>query len=303
MKSERVKKWEKVLDGLMGRYRQRVPDVGAIIAAMKTEGIIDSEKEIENDHIAFRSLGVPHLGIASMEKIFLYYGYERRNFYQFDEKKLDAYWYSPPREDLPRIFLSELRVQDLSDKARQVIHRYTDVVQHDPVDSLDLEDPMAVDAFLHTAQWPVPTWEDYRALANESEYAAWVIYNRYYLNHYTLAVHHFKQGYNTIPEFNNFLERHGFKLNDAGGKVKQSPDGGLLQSSTVAGKVEASFADGRKEWIPGSYVEFAERRVLEPYRHLPPDQVKREYRREGFEAQNADKIFESTYLGQVRKEV
>lgn len=298
---EKVKNWEVVLQGLMQRYRQRVPDVEAIVQAMIGEGIIHSSEEIENDHIAFRSLGVPHLGIASMEKVFLYHGYVRRDFYCFEGKKLNAYWYAPPREHLPRIFLSELRVGDLSPEAQEVIHRYTDVVTEDPVDRLDLENPLAVDLFLHTSQWPVPSWKDYQTLSEESEYAAWVIYNRYYLNHYTLAVHHFKPGYNTIAEFNEFLEKHGFRLNDAGGKIKESPDGGLLQSSTVAGQVEALFADGKKAMIPGSYVEFAERKVLEPFRHLPPQALKREHRREGFEAQNADKIFESTYSGQVKK--
>ena len=35
-------------------------------------------------------------------------------------------------------------------------------------------------------------------LAEESEYAAWVIYNRYYLNHFTVSVHNLEDGYNTI---------------------------------------------------------------------------------------------------------
>ena len=60
---------QQVLDGLMRRYQERVPDVGAIIAAMVEEGIIRRPGDIENDHIAFRTMGVPHLGIASFEKI------------------------------------------------------------------------------------------------------------------------------------------------------------------------------------------------------------------------------------------
>jgi hypothetical protein len=51
--------------------------------------------------------------------------------------------------------------------------------------------------------------------------------------------------------------------------------------------------------IPGSYVEFAERKVLPQFQHLPVSQIRREHRREGFEAGNADKIFESTYKSQV----
>jgi hypothetical protein len=145
------------------------------------------------------------------------------------------------------------------------------------------------------------TLVDYEQLAKESEYAAWAIYNRYYLNHFTLSVHGLKAGYNTLEEFNVFLERHGLLLNDAGGKMKRSPDGDLLQSSTVAGMVDAVFGDGAIRSIPGSYVEFAERRVLAPFRHLPPEQLTAAHRREGFEAANADKIFESTYAEQTGK--
>jgi hypothetical protein len=65
--------------------------------------------------------------------------------------------------------------------------------------------------------------------------------------------------------------------------------------------VDAEFAGGDHKMIPGSYVEFAERRVLGPFRHLPADQITPAHRREGFEAGNADKIFESTYIEQAGK--
>ena len=75
-----------VLNRLMSRYKQRVPDVAAIVTAMTDENIINTADEIENDHIAFRSMGVPHLGIQTPEKIFLRFGYEKRDFY-FSRKK------------------------------------------------------------------------------------------------------------------------------------------------------------------------------------------------------------------------
>ncbi len=67
--------------------------------------------------------------------------------------------------------------------------------------------------------------------------------------------------------------------------------------------VDAEFDDGRggveRTRIAGSYVEFAERRVLDQFAHLPPHEVGREHRREGFESGNADRIFESTYTTQT----
>lgn len=290
-----------VLNGLMHRYRARVPDVQRVSDAMLTEGVIADANEIENDHIAFRTMGVPQLGIQSFEKIFLHLGYQKRDYFYFEAKKLDAYWFSPPRPEYPKIFVSELRVKDLPQNIQDIIGSYTDEVMTDPVDSLNLDDGVAIDEFLHKSLWRMPTWGDYSTLLKESEYAAWVIYNRYYLNHYTLSVHNLKDGYNTIPEFNEFLEKTGIKLNDSGGKIKISPDGGLLQSSTVAEIVDATFAGGEVHPISGSYVEFAERKVLPQFQHLEPSEVRREHRREGFETGNADKIFESTFTSQTVK--
>jgi len=290
---------DQVLEGLMRRYKQRVPDVQKIIHAMMDSNIIGDAADIENDHIAFRTMGVQMLGIGSLEKIFLHYGYKKRDYYHFEAKKLDAYWYSPPEDKYPRIFASELRVGDLSEQAQQIIHRYTDTVTADPVDQLDLDDGAAVDHYLHTGLWEIPTLADYETLLDESEYAAWVIYNHYYLNHFTISVHNLPEGYRTLEQFNRFLEGEGIKLNSAGGKIKESPDGKLRQSSTVAGKLLAKFADGKQREIAGSYVEFAERKVLDEFKELPLDQILRKHRRDGFESGNADRIFESTYRAQT----
>jgi len=296
-----------VLNGLMRRYRERVPDVGRVLTAMLRQGIIRAEEEIENDHIAFRTMGVPHLGIQSLEKIFLHNGYERREAYHFESKKLDAYWYSPPEPRFPRIFISQLRVNDLTDRAARIIRSYTDQVAEDPVLQLNLNDGHSVDQFLHQPMWSTPTWADYQQLSLESEYAAWVIYNRYYLNHFTISVHNLPQPWNTVENFSRFLESQGIRLNDAGGKIKASPDGLLIQSSTVAQMVDAEFSqpDGRCSIhsISGSYVEFAERRPLPEFAHLPPGQLQRNHRRDGFEVGNADKIFESTFRSQTGRTV
>jgi hypothetical protein len=296
---------EAVLDGLMDRYRAHVPDVPRLVDALQREGVIRGEDDIENDHIAFRTLGVAPLGIASLEQVFLHHGYDRRDRYDFPQKKVNAHWYAPPAETFPRIFISELRVDDLSPEASRIIRSYTDGVAEDPVRALDLDDPAQVVAFLHAPLWRTPTWSDYTRLRDESEFAAWVIYNRYYLNHFTIAVHNLPPGLDTVEGFNRFLEAHGFTLNDSGGKAKVSADGKLVQSSTVAVMAEAAFDDGRggveRHAIPGSYVEFAERRVLDGFAHLERSDIRREHRREGFEAASADRIFESTFTSQAGK--
>lgn len=290
-----------ILDALFKVYESRVPDVRKITQAMINKGMVSDQTDIVNDHIAFRTMGVDHLGIASFEKIFLAHGYKKREYYHFETKKLDAYWYSPPTDDLPRIFISELKVEQLTENTQKIITHYTRKITADPVDALDLKEVEAVAAFFQTPLWELPSKEDYENLLLESEYAAWVIYNRYYLNHYTISVHDLPQPYNRLESFNEFLKSIGIKLNDAGGEIKTSQDGLLRQSSSVANQVEAQFVQGEKKTIAGSYVEFAERSLLPEFITLDPSQLKRIHRREGFEASNADKIFESTFTSQLKK--
>jgi hypothetical protein len=62
-----------------------------------------------------------------------------------------------------------------------------------------------------------------------------VLANGYALNHTALSVHRLSPALpGGLEDFNSKLQAAGFRLNDEGGLVKASPDGLLLQSSTVA---------------------------------------------------------------------
>ena len=290
-----------ILESLFDTYSKRVPDVKIITSALIESKIINHQNDIINDHIAFRTMGVKNLGIKSLEKIFLHHGYVKRDFYSFENKKLNAYWYSHSDKNMPRIFISELRVDELSKETTEIIYKYTNQVTTDPVDKLDLNSYSEVINFLSKPLWNLPTVDDYNNLLKESEYASWVIYNRYYLNHYTISVHELSKNYNTLEKFNKFLIGLNIKLNDSGGIIKKSKDGLLLQSSSVANKVEATFANSETKLISGSYVEFAERRILPEFLKLPLNKITSKHRRDGFEASNADKIFESTFTKQTSR--
>jgi len=67
---------------------ERVPDVKKITHEMIDKmGMVKDQNEIINDHVAFRTMGVKNLGIASFEKIFLAHGYEKRDFFHFEVEK------------------------------------------------------------------------------------------------------------------------------------------------------------------------------------------------------------------------
>ena len=47
-----------ILDALFAVYAQRVPDVKKITQAMVDKGLVSSQADIINDHVAFRTMGV-----------------------------------------------------------------------------------------------------------------------------------------------------------------------------------------------------------------------------------------------------
>lgn len=122
--------------------------------------------------------------------------------------------------------------------------------------------------------WSIPTAADYDVLAAESEYAAWVLAHGYSLNHTTISVHGLPGG-PAIDAFNDKLSAAGFRLSAAGGVTKISPDGLLLQSSTIADSVPYAFSCGTTRLIPGAYIEFAERKPLPEFADLPADKVRK----------------------------
>ena len=74
----------------MRRYSKRVPEVKKVTKALIQKGIIISQEDISNDHVAFRTMGVKQLGIQSFEKIFLHHGYVPKDEYFFEGKRLNA---------------------------------------------------------------------------------------------------------------------------------------------------------------------------------------------------------------------
>jgi hypothetical protein len=338
-----------VLRGLYDRYLQRVPQVETIVnhIIQRSYQRYGPHTTIENDHIAFRSLALhpqqndidhhPHQhGIAYLERFFIdYCGYEKRDYYQFAEKKLNAYWYAPPNALYPRIFISELRVDELvSERAqsilREAIIRPSPMLEpppdlHDNDDNDDDKDDEAQkcralgQAIVSALQTPIfeprsLSYAKYECLKAESEYAAWVYgTNSHDMNHLTLAVHHLPEPIHELHHFNDMVEHElQISLNAAQSPIQTSPDGLLLQSSTVAAPLAVEFYvdddqdDQQKgtttttRYIPGSYVEFAERRILpqfvdEQSLKASTTTIGREHRREGFETANANVIFESTF--------
>ena len=241
-------------------------------SAAKIHQVLGGGQAIVNDHIALRSFNTPELGLDAMEPLFLQMGYQRGGEYAFKAKKLLARHYEHPQPGVPKVFISELLLQEFSTELQAQIARL--------LEQMDLSQAQQASVLYSGRHWAV-SHADYQALLAESEYAAWLAAFGFRANHFTVDVN-VLPGYDSVAQVNETLKREGFALNVAGGEIKGSPQVMLEQSSTLADKVAVNFSDGVFE-IPACFYEFA-------FRYPQADGGL--YR--GFVEASADKIFEST---------
>jgi hypothetical protein len=258
---------EKMLGALWSDYTQLNPSFKKI-----HEGITSKGEKIQNDHIAFRTIRHPKLGIDHFARPFEALGYKKIRDYHFKEKKLYAWHYEHADETQPKIFISELLLEQFSPFCQTTLNRLIDSVPDHLLKSENFS--------VLGKPWQL-TSAEYLQLATESEYASWVAAFGFRPNHFTVFINELKT-FAGLPEINSYVKSLGFKLNSSGGEIKGSPHEFLEQSSTMADSVQVAFSD-RNYPVPACYYEFALRYPL-PDGNLY----------QGFVAASADKIFEST---------
>jgi len=233
-------------------------------------------EKVLNDHIAFRTFNLPKINIDSIADFFIKNGYEYKQDYHFKDKKLNAKHYEHSVNSLmPKIFISELIIEEFSDEFQQIIKDIYSQINFEKLDK---------DEIIYAGRlWGKPSYKIYERLRQESEYAAWLYYNGFVANHFTINVNELKI-YDSLEKVNDFLKENDFQLNDSGGEIKGSKEELLEQSSIKADIIEGEFLEGIFQ-ITGCYYEFAKRY---------PDNNGKLYT--GFIAKSADKIFESTDL-------
>jgi hypothetical protein len=243
--------------------------------AKKVHDLFSARGEaVINDHVAFRTFSDCPMDIAHLEPQLLAMGYEFIEDYHFEAKKLVAKSYRHADDTLPRIFLSELQRELLSSEAQSILQSMVDQVAVDVVADASV--------FWSGIQWQPIAFNDYTTLLNESEYAAWMSYMGLRANHFTVSINHLKT-LTDIQAVLAVLTDEGFSINDVGGAIKGTPTELLEQASTMADKLQITFADYHVATIPTCFYEFAKRH---------PDATGTLF--QGFVAANADKIFEST---------
>lgn len=232
----------------------------------------DNGKDVINDHIALRTFNLDKVRKEKLAAHFEAVGYKQCGEYDFEAKKLKAKHYEHTDPEMPKVFISELLVEEFSAETQAIIKRL--------IEQMD-ESVVAQENFLYSGtHWDL-SQEEYQTLLAESEYAAWTAAWGYRANHFTVSINLLAQ-YDTIQSVNQALKDAGYVLNSSGGEIKGSPEVLLEQSSTMADKATATFSDGDLE-IPSCFYEFALRYPMASGELYT-----------GFVAASADKIFEST---------
>lgn len=228
--------------------------------------------DVVNDHVAYRTFNLAKVNLAQLAKHLLAVGYTECGHYDFAAKKLTAKHFEHSDDTMPKVFISELRVEELSQACQKIIHT---LIEQLPVNISDNEN------FLYLGRpWQVSS-TDYQRLLDESEYAAWVAAWGYRANHFTVSINHLDD-FDCIVNVNDCLKQAGYALNSSGGEIKGNETVKLQQSSTLADSALVEFTDTKLD-IPSCFYEFAKRFPLangELY--------------SGFVAASADKIFDST---------
>ena len=265
----------KTLAGLLDKMWQDYVEINPFSQRIATLFVQQGER-VQNDHIALRTFNHPRLNLEVMARPFVESGYKYCGDYQFPEKKLYAKHYEHPDNNFPKIFISELKLEELSSHTQSIINRL--------VDQIPVGKELEFDFVSCGRPWNLSI-QDYDELRKESDYASWLAAFGYRPNHFTVLINKLKN-FSDIRLLNEYLKSQGFKLNSSGGEVKGSKEVYLEQSSILANNIEVSFQDG-KLIIPACFYEFAKRYPMADGKLY-----------QGFVAASADKIFESTNHGQ-----
>ncbi|EAQ77395.1 DUF1338 domain-containing protein [Blastopirellula marina] len=257
-----------LIQQLWDTFRQMNPQAGQIVDLLAQRG-----DPLQNDHIAFRTFNDPRIGVARLAEPFLADGYVVGDEYHFAEKKLYAQHFEHADPSHPKIFISELLLEKFDLPLRQTVDK---LIEQIDLTAIDADHPLCIAG----RPWHV-SYEVWKSLRDQSEYAAWMAAHGYCANHFTVFVNALKS-VSSLKELNALLVAQGFQLNREGGEIKGSPSVFLEQSSTTAPEIEVEFTDGVHA-APGCYFEFAQRYPLPNGKLFS-----------GFVAKSADKIFQST---------
>src|SRR5690606_41672192 len=107
------------LQGLLDKMWQDYVTINPL--AQKIYDLLAKEDTVLNDHIALRTFNHPRVNVDVLSQPFLKSGYVYKGDYHFPEKKLYAKHFEHPDHNLPKIFISELKLEEFSPALRETV--------------------------------------------------------------------------------------------------------------------------------------------------------------------------------------
>ncbi len=267
---------------------------------------------IANDHIAFRSLrlnvdtpqGTKNLGIDYLAKIAEALGYQAAGEYTFPDQKLYARHYQHLEQDtldLPKLFISELIVDQLPDAIAQLIYQTVNSVKLTDIQTLvkrinladtELKAEQLANQLqlLYTRPWNPPLKSVVETVNTVSQYGAWVLLHGYAVNHFTGYIN--RQNTLLYPDIESTVKGLTDRNVPMKAEIEGDLDSGLRQTATQAVQEMVTVIDDTSKQeinIPWTYAyyEIAERALVEV---TPGEKVLFQ----GFKGANAQQLFEMT---------
>jgi Domain of unknown function (DUF1338) len=291
MKPEKIKEiWE----SLWQEYINRVS-----YARTYQEMIVQKGGTIANDHIAFRSLrldidtnqGKINLGIKLFEPLLNNLGYKAAGEYTFPETHLYARHYQHPQQaeyDLPKLFISELIVEELSTNIAEIIQSTVSSANLEYFTPNSQLNPQKI----FTRPWKPPLHSVIETVNHVSQYGAWILLHGYAANHFTGYVNR-----QNTPQYLD-IDSTALSLSKLGVPMKAEIEGdiavGLRQTATHAVSEMVTVIDDETQTeiqIPWTYAyyEIAQRYFVE----VEPG---KQELFDAFLGRNAQNLFEMTRL-------
>jgi hypothetical protein len=259
-----------LFDRLWEQYTGRVP-----CAKHYADLVAEKGGKVVIDHIAFRTLnahtGEQPEGIRAIRHILNFLEYKPVTKYNFQKKKLKATHFEHPDENLPKIFVSQLEVNELPEWAQSAINNTVNNTSYLITDkSLELLRILEENGALPSEAaeylinnlvqyfrrpWNIPLKEDVLKLNDISQYGAWVLLHGNSVNHFAVLTN-----YQNVKEWPD-LETTAKALAEAGIPIKEhiegEKDGKLRQTATLAVKEEVKVkGDSGIENMTWTYAYF-----------------------------------------------
>jgi len=217
-----------LLDRLWAYYAAEVPYARTFVQL--TGG------QVRTDHVAFRTLARPGGGIEPIAQLFERQGWYRAGTYRVADaalptQRVTAIHLSHP-DGRPRIFVSQLHLDALSSRAREIL------LALPPDPPLGSADDEVVLAHWFGPRGPVVE-ADLLALENESPYAAWLLAFGRKVSHFSAQVH-------DVESWQALLRVAGVPMSDT---IQGEPGTVLRQTTSLSAPLAVPLqGGGEREW-------------------------------------------------------